>query len=86
MVNAVGSAVLIFAGWTFNIVSGWIFDIGRAKLSCALGWCDGETARTCASGMGWGVNVKIVSKCIETASNGPGTPILRSVRLRNKTN
>ena len=58
----------------------WRARVARA----ALDGCGCETARSCASGMGWGVNVNRVSKCIETASNGPGTPILRSVRLRKR--
>ena len=36
MVNAIGSAVLIFAVWTFNIVFGRISDIGTANLSLAV--------------------------------------------------
>ena len=54
------------------------------RVAVFSGGCGRETARTCAFGMGWGVNVNRVSKCIETASNGPGTPILRSVRLRKR--
>ena len=49
-----------------------------------LGGCGRETARTCAFGMGWGVNVTKVRKCVETASSGPVTPIPRSVRLRKR--
>ena len=49
MVNAIGSAVLIFAVWTFNIVFGLICDIGTANLACG-GKCElyteiGFTAR-----------------------------------------
>ena len=36
MVNAIGSAVLIFAVWTFNIVFGRICDIGTANLARAV--------------------------------------------------
>ena len=36
MVNAIWSADLIFAMWTFNIVFGRISDIGTANLSRAV--------------------------------------------------
>ena len=36
VVNAIWSAVLIFAMWTFNIVFGRICDIGTANLARAV--------------------------------------------------